>query len=131
MSRYQLVHRYRQNAAGREFVGDLHGCSSCSSTDHSWPNDVDRQRERHSSVSRWWQPGAVNLADRYYDLRPLVGTETYDKTVDAYYRTDAGTTRWSIYVLVDKAGPRGGDHLSTRLCNCSTTPSTNSFTIAE
>ncbi len=28
MSRYQLVHRYRQNAAGREFVGDLHGCFS-------------------------------------------------------------------------------------------------------
>jgi len=30
----------------------------------------------------------ANLADRYFDLRPLIDTAIYDRTVAAYYRTD-------------------------------------------
>jgi hypothetical protein len=33
-------------------------------------------------------PRPSNLAAGYFDLRPLIDTATYDRTVAAYYRTD-------------------------------------------
>ncbi|WP_233839463.1 3'-5' exoribonuclease [Paraburkholderia sp. ZP32-5] len=34
-------------------------------------------------------PWPANLANCYFDLRPLIDTTIYDRTVAAYYRTDA------------------------------------------
>ncbi|PNE69284.1 hypothetical protein [Burkholderia thailandensis] len=34
-------------------------------------------------------PRPTNLADQYYDLRSLIDTIIYDRTIAAYYETDA------------------------------------------
>ncbi|WP_186223154.1 3'-5' exoribonuclease [Burkholderia gladioli] len=46
----------------------------------------------------------ANLANRYYDLRPLVDTTVYDQAVAAYYRTDAR----EHHALVDARAYRVG-----------------------
>ncbi|CPF79620.1 3'-5' exonuclease family protein [Burkholderia pseudomallei] len=49
-------------------------------------------------------PLPANLADQYYDLRPLVDATIYDRTVAAYYRTDAR----EHHALVDARAYRRG-----------------------
>lgn len=63
----------------------------------AWLSDAPRAVQAACDSETDWfflldllgSPRPTNLADRYYDLRSLVNTTIYDRTVAAYYETDA------------------------------------------
>lgn len=49
----------------------------------------DSETDWHFLLELLGTPRPANVADHYYDLRPLVDTTIYDRAVAAYYQTDA------------------------------------------
>ncbi|TCG03112.1 hypothetical protein BZM27_50940 [Paraburkholderia steynii] len=64
----------------------------------------DSETDWHLLLDLLGTPLPANLADHYYDLRPLVDTTIYDRTVAGYYRIDAR----EHHALVDARAYRRG-----------------------